>query len=375
MGIVQLITSAFRIHKTGHLCRNVKTQRQISEDLHKRHLSNLQVRIFALFEKNARLIATLTANVSNSLFLLEPCPIAAYLAKQWLQRLSRQQIVFEYFSTSSRDSFLSWCSIKASADAGYGSDSSDSDVLSYSSNSSVALSSRPLTSRSMLSSKASESILTSSLLERPKTAVARLLHSSLSGRRAIKSASRRFEVPVRARTADGYIHGIRSAMGATQTLNLLTAQEDKDANEDRLIEVEKISTQNQPLTVDQFLDSRKKSAISVQLQDDDMSENENAQGLHAEGIRDMNTPSIAIRGATSRWDDASHEAAIAHPSNYDWMDRNVRFAIVGNNGEFSIEREILKRDCIPRMREEMRQLGYTLEMVGTTCCCRLLKNI
>jgi hypothetical protein len=327
-------------------------------------------------KKIARLIATLTANVSNSLFLLEPCPIAAYLAKQWLQRLSRQQIAFEYFSTSSRDSFRSWCSMKASADAGYGSDSSDSDVLSYSSNSSVAFSSRPLTSRSMLSSKASESVLTSSLLERPTTAVARLLHSSLSGRRAIKSASRRLEVPVRARTADGYIHGIRSAMDTTQTLNLLTAQEDKDANEDRLIEVEKNSTQDQPLTVDQFLDSRKKSAISVQLQaDDDTSENENAQGAQAEGIRDTNAPSISIRGATSRWDDASHEAAIAHPSSYDWMDRNVRFAIVGNNREFSIEREILKRDCIPRMKEEMWKLGYTLEMVGTTCRCRLLKNM
>ncbi len=266
--------------------------------------------------------------------------------------------------------------MKASADAGYGSDSSDSDVLSYSSNSSVAFSSRPLTSRSMLSSKASESVLTSSLLERPTTAVARLLHSSLSGRRAIKSASRRLEVPVRARTADGYIHGIRSAMDTTQTLNLLTAQEDKDANEDRLIEVEKNSTQDQPLTVDQFLDSRKKSAISVQLQaDDDTSENENAQGAQAEGIRDTNAPSISIRGATSRWDDASHEAAIAHPSSYDWMDRNVRFAIVGNNREFSIEREILKRDCIPRMKEEMWKLGYTLEMVGTTCRCRLLKNM
>jgi hypothetical protein len=30
----------------------VKTQRQISEDLHRRRLSNLQVRIFALLEKN-----------------------------------------------------------------------------------------------------------------------------------------------------------------------------------------------------------------------------------------------------------------------------------------------------------------------------------
>ncbi len=227
----------------------------------------------------------------------------------------------------------------------------------------------------MLSSKASESVLISSQLERPKTAVARLLHSSLSGRRAIKSASKRIEVPVRARTADGYIHGIRSALGQTQVLNLLTSQDDKDANEDQLIEVEKISTKDQPLTVDQFLDNRKKSAISLQLQaDDNTSGNEIARDVHEENIRDTNAPSSAIRGATSRWDDASHEAAIAHPSNYDWMDRNVRFAIVGNNREFSIEREILKRDCIPRMKEEMRQLGYTLEMVGTICCCRLLKT-
>jgi hypothetical protein len=45
------------------------------------------------------------------------------------------------------------------------------------------------------------------------------------------------------------------------------------------------------------------------------------------------------------------------------MDRNIRFAIVGNNKEFAVERELLKRDCIPRMKEAMWQLGYTLEMV------------
>ncbi len=41
------IIFVFRV--TGQLCRNVKIQTQISEDLRKRHLSNQQVRILALF--------------------------------------------------------------------------------------------------------------------------------------------------------------------------------------------------------------------------------------------------------------------------------------------------------------------------------------
>ena len=301
----------------------------------------------------------LTANVSNSLFLLEPCPIASHLLKQWSQRLSRQQLTFEYFSTSSRDSFFSWCNFKASIDAGYGSDSSDSDVLSCSSRSSVTLSSRPITSRSFLSSRSSEIILNSNLLERPKTAVARLLHSSISGHRAIKTSYGKIEVSVRARTADGCIHGIKTIFnGAIDT------QEQRSGP----IITETFSVHNptpdQPLTVDQFMDTRRKASTSALLHVDQNSlEGEYNLGLHEEVIKDLHATAHAMRDSKSRWDDALHEAAFAHPSNHHWMDRNIRFAIVGNNKEFAVERELLKRDCIPRMKEAMWQLGYTLEMV------------
>jgi hypothetical protein len=301
----------------------------------------------------------LTANVSNSLFLLDPCPIASHLAKQWLQRLSRQQVTFEYFTTSNRDSFLSWCNIKASVDAGYGSDSSDSDVLSFSSGSSVALSSRPHTSRSVLSAIGSEIILNSNLVQRPKTAVARLLHSSLSGHRAIKTSSGKIEVSVRARTADGHIHGIRSIFDGAVVVQEYQAESINI--ETRIVND---SASNQPLTVDQFMDTRRKSATSARLQvSQNALENENSLALHQEVVQDMHATAHVMRDATSRWDDALHEASFAHPSNHDWMDRNIRFAIVGNNREFAVERELLKRDCIPRMKEAMWQLGYTLEMV------------
>ena len=261
--------------------------------------------------------------------------------------------------------------MQVSADAGYGSDSSDSDVLSHSSKSSlVAISSRPLTSRSLLSSKASEGILTDSLLERPKTAVARLLHSSLSGRRAIKTASSQYKVPVRARTADGYIHGIHLTQDDLQNLKPQSAQVDVD-NELSAVETDENSiVQDQPLTVVQFLDTRKKSQSSMQLEvDQNLSESEGAFGLQAEIVQDTNATSRGMRHATSRWDDALQEAALAHPSNYEWMDRNVRFAIVGNNQDFAVERELLKRDCIPQMKEAMWQLGYTLEMVILKLTC------
>jgi hypothetical protein len=285
--------------------------------------------------------------------------------KQWSQRLSRQQLTFEYFSTSSRDSFISWCNIKVSADSGYGSDSSDSDVLSFSSkSSSVAASGRPMTSRSLLSSKASEGILSGSLLDRPKTAVARLLHTSVSGRRGIKTATRKVQVPLRARTADGYIHGIRLMLDETPAFKQSSTAQQDETELENSEEVEKNVTQSQPLTVDQFLDTRKKSNTFDQLQVDQIPpESENTFGLQAEGLRDASATSRVMKDATSRWDDALHENAIAHPSNYDWMDRNVRFAIVGNNQEFAVERELLKRDCIPRMKDAMWQLGYTLEMV------------
>ena len=121
---------------------------------------------------------------------------------------------------------------------------------------------------------------------------------------------------------------------------------------------------DQPLTVDQFMDTRRKSASSAQFQVDQIAlEDENNLALHDEVIQDMHATAHFIRNATSRWDDALHEASFVHPSNHDWMDRNIRFAIVGNNREFAVERELLKRDCIPRMKETMWQLGYTLEMV------------
>ncbi len=142
-----------------------------------------------------------------------------------------------------------------------------------------------------------------------------------------------------------------------------TAKEDETEKENSEAD-EKNLTQSQPLTVDQFLDTRKKSHTSDQLHVDQIpSESENTFGLQAEVLRDTNAISRGMKDATSRWDDALHETALVHPSNYDWMDRNVRFAIVGNNQEFAIERELLKRDCIPRMKDAMWQLGYTLETV------------
>jgi len=305
-----------------------------------------------------------SANVSNSLFLLEPCPISAHLAKKWLQRLSRQQVTFEYFSTSSRDTFLSWCNIKSSVDAGYGSESSDSDVLSYSSTSSMALSSHPLTSRSLVSSKTSRSIFSSSLLERPKSAVVRLFHSSNSGRRAIKSESGKFEVSVRARTADGYIHGVRSAIEDVQLLKPSAEEEEEIERKAVVAEVQKKSTPERPLTVNQFLNARKQSVETLELNPDQRPlETEHVLGLQAEVVHDTHATAGAVRNKTSRWDDAFHEAAHTHPSNHDWMDRNIRFAVVGNNHEFAVERELLNRDCFPRMKEAMWQLGYSLEMV------------
>jgi hypothetical protein len=103
--------------------------------------------------------------------------------------------------------------------------------------------------------------------------------------------------------------------------------------------------------------------------DQNLSESEGAFGLQAEIVQDTNATSRGMRHATSRWDDALQEAALAHPSNYEWMDRNVRFVIVGNNQDFAVERELLKRDCIPQMKEAMWQLGYTLEMVILKFTC------
>jgi hypothetical protein len=308
-----------------------------------------------------------TGSVSNSLFLLEPCPIAAHISKEWLKRLSKQQLTFEYFSTSTRDSFLSWCNIKASVDAGYGSDSSDSDVLSCSSNSSITLSNIRTPSRSLKSSEASKRILSVSLLKRPKSAVARLLHTTLSGRRAITSASGKIQVPIRARTADGYIHGIGSILDGTEHVEpptySLSKNEEKNEDSGDMSE----SSISRPLTVSEFLETRTKGEALVQLQIEQISaETEHGLDIPAEVTQDINQETNFARNATSRWDDAVHEAALMHPSNHEWMDRNIRFALVGNNNDFAVEREIFKRDCVPRMKETMMQLGYSLEMVTSS---------
>ena len=201
-------------------------------------------------------------------------------------------------------------------------------------------------------------------MERPKSAVVRLLHSSNSGRRAIKSESGRFEVSVRARTADGYIHGVQASIEDPLPLKSSAEEEDGVERQDDAAVVQKKSTPERPLTVNQFLDARKQSMAATDINGDQRPlEPEQILGLQPEVVQDIHANAGDVRNKTSRWDDAFHEAAHVHPSNHDWMDRNIRIAIVGNNQEFSAERELLNRDCFPRMREEMWQLGYSLEMV------------
>ena len=150
------------------------------------------------------------------------------------------------------------------------------------------------------------------------------------------------------------------------SLPLKSSPEEEDGVErqDDAAMVQKKSTPERPLTVNQFLDARKQSMAASDINGDQRPlEPEQILGLQSEVIQDMHATSGDVRNKTSRWDDAFHEAAHAHPSNHDWMDRNIRIAIVGNNQEFSAERELLNRDCFPRMREEMWQRGYSLEMV------------
>jgi len=75
----------------------------------------------------------------------------------------------------------------------------------------------------------------------------RLFHSSNSGRRAIQSESGRFEDDARARSADGYIHGVRSAIGDIQLLKPSAEEEEEFKRKAAVAEVQKKSTPERPL--------------------------------------------------------------------------------------------------------------------------------